>query len=124
MSKIRVLLVDEQKELVSAIAERLQIRGIDARISLNGESALKMVCDQEPQVMVLDLRIPGIKGLELLMRLKKSHPDLQVIVTTWCGSQRDREAAMGLGAFKYFPKPVDFNELIKTLKLAYETVNR
>ncbi len=119
MAKIRVLLVDDDSELISAIAERLRIRGMDVRVSLNGEAALQMIDDLEPEVMVLDLKIPGIDGLDLLRRVKESHPGIQVIVTRWYGSQKDKETAMRLGAVKCFQKPVDLNELIDVLTLAY-----
>jgi two-component system, OmpR family, response regulator CpxR len=116
--KMRVLLVDDERELISTIAERLRIRGMDVRVSVDGPSAIRMIDDVEPEVMVLDLRISGIDGFELLRRVKESHPATQVIVTIWYGSQKDRETAMRLGAVKYFPKPLDIDELIKALALA------
>jgi len=115
---MRVFWVDDERELISTMAERLRIRGMDVRVSTSGESTLRMIDDVEPEAMVLDLRISGMDGFELLRCVKERHPAVQVIVTMWYGSQEDREKAIRLGAAKYFPKPVDIDELIKALTLA------
>lgn len=120
MAKFNVLLVDDEEELVNALAERLQIRGFNAEIALNGEQALQTVQDRPPDVMVLDLRMPGIDGLEVLRRIKKTHPRIQVVVLTGHGSEKDREIALRLGAFDYLQKPVDIGDLVQTLMGAYQ----
>ena len=119
MSKIRVLLVDEDKELISTVAERLRMRGMEVQVSSNGESVLQMICDMEPEVMVLDLRVTGIDGMELLRRVTESRPGLQTIVISWYASWKDRETALGLGAIRYFQKPVDIDELTQALIFAH-----
>lgn len=113
-----VLLVDDEEELVKALAERLEIRGLSTEIALDGEQALQVIQKREPDVMVLDLKMPGMDGLEVLRQVKKTHPGIQVVIMTGHGSEKDRDAAERLGAFGYLQKPVGIDLLLETLKLA------
>jgi DNA-binding response OmpR family regulator len=122
MDKIKVLLVDDEEDFVKALAERIKMRDLDGEIALNGEQALQIVDNQIPDVMVLDLRMPGIDGMEVLRRVKKQHPQVQVIILTGHGSEKDESIARDLGAYEYHQKPVDIDVLVKTLKGAYEKV--
>ena len=115
MSAWNILLVDDEVEFISTLAERLEIRGIDARVVYDGEAALKAVAENEPQVMVLDVMMPGIKGLDVLQRVKEEHPKVQVILLTGQGKTRDGIEGMRHGAFAYLMKPLDIEELIRTL---------
>ena len=75
--------------------------------------------DDEPEVMVVDLKMPGIDGLEVLRRVKKEHPGIEVIILTGHGSEKEKEQAMELGAFAYLQKPADIDVLAETMKNAY-----
>jgi two-component system response regulator CpxR len=119
MAAFKVLLVDDEEEFVKALAERLELRGFKIRVALNGERALEMLQDESPDVMVLDLRMPGIDGLEVLRRVKKTAPEVQVIILTGHGSEADRQMALRSGAFEHLQKPVDITRLIDTLNRAY-----
>ena len=99
MSSWNILLVDDDVEFISTLAERLEIRGIGARVVYDGEAALKAVAENEPQVMVLDVMMPGIKGLDVLQRVKEEHPKVQVILLTGQGKTRDGIEGMRYGAF-------------------------
>jgi DNA-binding response OmpR family regulator len=114
-----VLLVDDEEELVRALAERLEIRQLECEVALNGEEALRMVEDNPPHVILLDLRMPGMDGMEVLRRVKKSHPEIQVVVLTGHGSESDEQIVRRLGAIDYLQKPVDIRELVKALDHAY-----
>jgi CheY-like chemotaxis protein len=116
----RALLVDDEQDFVNAISERLQLRSIESDVVYNGEEALKYLEDRQqgPVVMVLDLRMPGIDGIEVLRRVKRDHADVEVIILTGAGSEADRRAAMELGAFGYLQKPVDVELLARTMKEA------
>jgi DNA-binding response OmpR family regulator len=81
-----------------------------------------MVEEEEPEVMILDLKMPGIDGIEVLRKVKSSRPGIEVIILTGHGSEADRKVCMELGAFAYLHKPVDIEELSKTLKAANEKV--
>lgn len=115
MSTWNILLVDDEVEFISTLAERLEIRGIQARVVYDGEAALKAVAENEPQAMVLDVMMPGIKGLDVLQRVKEEHPKVQVILLTGQGKTRDGIEGMRFGAFAYMMKPLDLEELITTL---------
>ncbi|SFM63481.1 response regulator [Thermodesulforhabdus norvegica] len=120
MEKIKVLLVDDEKEFVDALRERLEIRDLPSGVAYNGEQALQIVEDEIPDVMVLDLKMPGIDGMEVLRRIRKAYPEVQVIILTGHGSEKDEEEARRLGAFEYLQKPVDIDELVRLLRLAYK----
>lgn len=115
MSTWNVLLVDDEVDFVSTLAERLDLRDIPTRVAYDGEAALKAVAEQEPQVMVLDVMMPGMKGLEVLQRVREQHPAVQVILLTGQGKTRDGIEGMRHGAFAYLMKPLDIEELIRTL---------
>jgi CheY-like chemotaxis protein/cytidylate kinase len=116
----RVLLVDDEREFVQTLSERLEMRDVGSAVAYDGESALRMVEDDEPDVIILDLRMPGIDGIEVLRRVKRSHPRIEVIILTGHGSEEDRTTCMELGAFAYLQKPVDIEALSETLKRAHE----
>ena len=119
MSKIKVLLVDDEEDYVRTMAERLEMRDVGSRVALSGEDALLMVEDDTPNVMVLDLRMPGINGMEVLERVKRDHPQVEVIVLTGHGSDREEQAARRLGAFEYVQKPADTSDLAGTIRRAW-----
>ncbi len=118
----KVLLVDDEREFVQTLSERLIMRDMGSAVAYDGESALSMVSEHEPEVMILDLKMPGINGIEVLERVKKSSPDIEVIILTGHGTEADREICMKLGAFAYLQKPVDIEILSDTLKKANDKI--
>ena len=118
----KVLLVDDEREFVQTLSERLLMREIGSAVVYDGQQALSFVKDEEPEVMVLDLKMPGIDGIEVLRRLKKDHPAIEVIILTGHGSEQDREMCLQLGAFAYLKKPVDIEELSQTMREAYDKI--
>jgi CheY-like chemotaxis protein len=118
----KVLLVDDEQEFVQALSERLQSRQMRPAIAYDGEQALAMVASDEPEVMVLDLKMPGIDGMEVLRRVKRTNPRTEVIILTGHGSDREEVLAAELGAFAYLRKPVDIEVLTETMKAAYRRV--
>jgi DNA-binding response OmpR family regulator len=119
MPKFKVLLVDDEKEFVATLAERMQMRGFDPEVAFSGEQALLILEDSLPDVIVLDLKMPGIDGLEVLRQVKKCQPQVQVIILTGHGSERDEAAAPKLGAFDHLQKPVDINDLVRVMEQAF-----
>ncbi|MFH1921008.1 MAG: response regulator [Planctomycetota bacterium] len=120
MKKLRLLLVDDEHEFVETLAERLKLRDLDASIARNGEEALSAVEREEPDVIVLDLKMPGIHGIEVLRRVKEAYPNVEVIILTGHGSKKDEEAALRLGAFDYVKKPADLDTLVSRIKNAFK----
>ncbi|MEX1311719.1 MAG: response regulator [Candidatus Sulfomarinibacteraceae bacterium] len=116
----RVLVVDDEREFAQTLSERLQMRDVGSAVAYDGESALKLVRDDEPDVMILDLKMPGIDGIEVLRRVKRTNPHVEVIILTGHGSDEDCKTCMELGAFAYLQKPVDIDLLSETLRKANE----
>ena len=115
----RILLVDDEREFVQTLSERLKSRNLESSIAYDGESALEKIEKDVPDVIVLDLLMPGIDGIETLRRVKASHPEVEVIILTGHGSDREQVQAEELGAFAYLRKPVNVNELAQVMKEAY-----
>ncbi len=120
----KVLLVDDEREFVKTLSERLVMRDMGSAVAFDGESALNMVNEEEPEVMILDLKMPGIDGFEVLRKVKKTNPEIEVIILTGHGSAADKEECMRLGAFAYLQKPVDIDVLSETLKKANEKMRQ
>ena len=117
---VKVLLVDDEEELVQALAERLELRGFAVRYALSGEAAVEAIGTDPPDLMVLDLKMPGMDGMEVLRHVKRTRPEIQVIMLTGHGSEKDAETAWTLGVFDYMQKPVDITVLVAALKRAAE----
>jgi len=93
-------------------------------VAYDGEQALKAIKKGKHDLMVLDLRMPGINGIEVLRRVKKSNPDVQVVVLTGHGTEKDEEQAKKLGAFAYLKKPADIDLLVGTLQKAWSRLKK
>jgi len=119
----KVLLVDDEREYVQTLSERLLTRNVPSAVAYSGEEALAIIESDEPEVVVLDLQMPGIDGIEVLRRVRRGHPDTQVIILTGHGSEREARLAAELGAFAYLRKPVDISVLSKTMKDAYAKIS-
>jgi two-component system response regulator CpxR len=120
----RFLLVDDEKEYVQTLSQRLQVRDVESAIAYDGEEALSYLEKDEPDVMVLDLKMPGINGMDVLRKVKKERPHVEVIILTGHGSEKDKALSMELGAFAYLEKPVDIEVLTKIMKEAYKKINK
>jgi CheY-like chemotaxis protein len=119
----RVLLVDDERELAQTLSERLQLRDMGSAVAYDGESALKIVKEDDPEVMIIDLKMPGINGLEVLRKVKQIRPEIEVIILTGKGSPADEEQCRRLGAFGYLQKPVDIEKLSELIKDAHMRVH-
>ena len=115
MDHLRVLLVDDEEELVSALVERLAYRGIEAKFVLNGPEALGLIREEAFDVVVLDLKLPGMSGVEVHDTITREHPDLPVILITGHGAPPEQ---LGLppGDFVFLEKPVALNLFIEKIK--------
>lgn len=115
MDPIRVLIVDDEAELVTALEERLNLRGFEASGVTTGAEALALLGDEPFDVVLLDLKMPGLGGLEVIRRIKEERPGLQVILLTGWGSEEDAKKGQALGAYDYLMKPVKISELVRVL---------
>ncbi len=118
----KVLLVDDEKELAQTISERLINRDVGTYAVHDGQQALNLITsdDNKPDVMVLDLRMPGMDGIEVLRKTKEAKSNIEIIILTGHGTEKDREICMELGAFAYLQKPVDIEELSATIYDAHK----
>ena len=116
--KAKVLLVDDEEDFLKTLAERLEDRGLKVTTASNGRDAL---CDTERNgydLIVLDLSMPGIDGLETLKRIKARQPEAEIIMLTGHGSIRTGIEAMKLGAEDYLQKPVNISVLMDKISTA------
>ena len=120
----KILLVDDEREFVQTLSERLEMRDLGSAVAYDGESALEVVKEDEPEVMILDLRMPGIDGIEVLRQVKNSRPEIEVIILTGHGSEEDRKTCMQLGAFDYLQKPVDIEALSAAIQRANDKIRQ
>ena len=121
MDSFKVLLVDDEEDFVTALAERLQLRGIETQIATDGQTALTLIESSPPQVVVLDVMMPGLGGGDVLKRMKADYPHIPVILLTGHTSIEAGTAGMQQGAFDYLVKPVDIQELIAKMEKAVKT---
>jgi DNA-binding response OmpR family regulator len=113
---MRILLVDDEQELSSALAERLNMRGIDAEWVTTGDEALQKVDADGYDLAVLDMRMPMMNGLELKELLQARDPNMKFIFVTGYGSEKDFEqVSCQAGEECYLVKPVDINLLIERM---------
>jgi len=115
---IDILIVDDEVEFAEAFAERLRLRGFTAHIANSGEEALRIVDAGSAKIMVLDLKMPGMDGLEVLRRVKTTHPEVQVIILSGHGSEMDEAYGRSIGAFAYMRKPADIGDILEAVKRA------
>ncbi len=111
---MRLLLVDDEEKFVKTLTKRLRLRGIEAECVFGGEEALQRVAAQEYDVVLLDVKMPGIGGIELRRRLEQIDPSLRFIFLTGHASESD--LAIGSAeAQHYLAKPLHIDELLKAV---------
>ena len=120
----KVLLVDDEREFVQTLSERLIMRDMGSAVAYDGESALSLIEEEEPEVIIVDLKMPGVDGLEVLRKVKATRPEIEVIILTGHGHEKDRKLCMELGAFAYLQKPLDINILSETIQKANEKIRQ
>ena len=120
MAKPKVLVIDDEEDFLETIVKRLLRRGIDVTGVDSGEEALRVLQEQSFDVVILDVRMPGMDGIETLRELKKRTPLTEVIILTGHGSIESGVQGMQLGAFDYVIKPADFEEIFQKLNQAAE----
>jgi DNA-binding NtrC family response regulator len=124
MNKPRVLFVDDEKGLVSAVVTRLKMRDIEAYGVTSSLDALRKLEDEKFDVVVLDVRMPDIGGLDVLRRFRDKYPNLQVVLMSGHGSIENKEEGERLGAFAYLQKPVEIEDLVDVIHRAASASGR
>lgn len=120
MDTFNVLLVDDEEEFLETLVKRMKKRNVNATGVKSGEEALELL-DQHPvDVVVLDVRMPGMDGIEALKEIKTRHPLIEVIMLTGHASVEVAVQGMELGAFDYLMKPIDIDELLYKVEDAHK----
>ena len=116
----RVLLVDDEKDFVEVLAERLQNRGFDVRQAFNGEDAIDLLNQQDADVVILDVLMPGKDGVQTLSEIKQLKPLTEVIMLTGYGTIETAIQGMKFGAYDYLMKPTETEDLVVKINKAYK----
>lgn len=119
-NKCRVLLVDDEAEFLETLIKRLRKRNMSVEAVPSGEEALSYLQNHPVDVVVLDVRMPGMDGIQTLNAIKTSYPLVEVIMLTGHANVEVAVRGMDLGAFDYLMKPMDIDELVYKIEDAYK----
>ncbi len=119
-NKIRLLIADDEIKFLNSIAQRLELRDFDVTKAGSGAEAVEAARKGKFDLALLDLKMPGMDGKQVLEILKQEHKFLEVIILTGHGSVDSAVECTKLGAFGYLPKPYELEKLLEVLKQAYE----
>ena len=120
MDKFKILIVDDENDFRETIIKRLRARKVEIEGADSGFKALEMIDQQDFDVIVLDVKMPGMDGIETLREIKLKKPLVEVIMLTGHASVESGIQGMQLGAFDYVMKPVALDDLMDKLRQAYE----
>jgi len=120
MDPLRVLVVDDEPEFVSAIVERLEIRGFTTTGLTDGNEAVEKARQAHYDVAIIDLKMPGISGLDVIRQLQQQQPGLKCILLTGHGAAENEIKGRECGAYACLMKPIDINILAETMQDAVE----
>ncbi|MBF0536901.1 MAG: response regulator [Nitrospirae bacterium] len=119
MAQIKVLLVDDERDFATALSERLRLRDYDARAVFDINGAFAAMTDAHPDVVLLDLRMPGMDALQIFKRIKEHSPEVEVIIVSGQLASSSADLELKGLAFDYIVKPVEIDEVTKRIKQAY-----
>ena len=114
---LSILLIDDEEDFIRTLATRLELRGMRPRMAFSGVQGLEELEREEPDVILLDMRMPALSGLDVLRRIRAKRPELPVMIITGHCSEQDRDQALELGVQGYYSKPAPFDELLDSLRV-------
>jgi DNA-binding response OmpR family regulator len=115
---IRVLVVDDEEDFLKALVTRLELRGMDVRGVTSGDEALETLAERSFDVVVLDIKMPGLDGIDVLRAIRREHAGTAVLVLTGHASQELSDEGRSLGAFDYLIKPVKLEKILERIAAA------
>lgn len=124
IKKLHLLLVDDEDDFRSTLSKRLERRGAHVSQASNGKACLDVMATHPIDVVVLDVKMPGMGGIEVLQYIKADHPQVEVIFLTGHAATQDGVEGIKLGAFDYLSKPVEFEHLLGKILQAYDKIHR
>ncbi len=116
---VKVLLIDDEPQFVEVLAERLEARGFTVQTALTGDEGLAKLQEQEADVVILDVQMPGRDGVEILREIKHIKPLIEVIMLTGHATIESGIQGLKLGAYDYLMKPTDTEDLVAKILRAY-----
>jgi signal transduction histidine kinase len=122
LKQINILLVDDETQYLNILTKRLLKRGIQPLQASDGETCLAMLAKHPVDVVVMDVMMPGMSGIDALFRIKKHHHETEVILLTGNANTQDGVKGIKSGAFDYLNKPVEFDHLLGKIVQAYEKI--
>jgi len=117
---VKILIVDDEKDFVEMFSLRLTRQGEKVSAAYSGQEALDLLEKTQIDVVILDIRMPGMDGIETLKKIKATHPLVEVILLTGHGSTETAVEGMKEGAFDYLMKPSDFEDISAKLANAWK----
>jgi DNA-binding NtrC family response regulator len=118
--QIKVLLVDDEKDFVETLAQRLEVRDFDVKTALDGDEALGLIRESDVDVIVLDVLMPGKDGIQTLKEIKELKPLITVIMLTGNATVDTAIEGMRLGAYDYLMKPTETEVLVEKIKIGHK----
>lgn len=115
MNKARILIVDDEQDFASTLAERLRLRSYDVHVVISQNETIALVDKIKPDVVLLDLNLSGVSGIEILMTLRNVYPEVEVILLTGHMNLASTIEGLRLDSFHYIFKPFDIQELIEKI---------
>ena len=120
MKSMKLLLVDDEADYLDTLIRRMQRRNVNVKGVARGQDALAWLAEHGADVVILDVRMPGMDGLQTLREIKKRHPLVEVIMLTGHASMQAAIEGMEMGAFDYLMKPMDMDELLYKAEDAFK----
>ncbi len=120
-AKIRLIVVDDEVRFLRTLTQRLSLRDFDVTSATSGQEAVQKARSQQFDLALVDLKMPGMTGEELLQVLKKEHPFIEVVILTGHGSIESAVQCTSAGSYNYLQKPCETNELMEVLKNAFQS---
>ncbi|MEJ5228349.1 response regulator [Thermodesulfovibrio sp.] len=121
---MKILLVDDEVDFITTLSERLSLRNYDIRIATSAIEAMSLIYSYSPHLVILDIKMPEVNGIEFLKLIKKINPSIEVIMLTAYGNMNYVEEAMKNGVIEYIIKPIDIKELIIKVERVREKLQK
>ncbi len=116
----KILIVDDENRFRKTLGKLLTARSLEVRDAANGEEALELIAKQEPDIILLDVKMPGMGGIKALAEIKRDHPNVEVLVLSGHASVDTAKEIIELGGFDYLLKPYSIDDLLVKIDAALE----
>jgi len=113
---MEILVVDDEPNILEVLQTFLENEGYDVTTADSSAKALAQLAESDPQIVLLDIRMPDIDGIQCLRRIKDQHPSVEVVMMSGFATQQIAEKSLEIGAFDYIGKPLSFNHLKEVIQ--------